>query len=161
MEAAGVVDQTHCLVIRAIADYADSHKNQTWKPYAAGTAAAFARKLVLTIQPSIVAQLGTIASTTEQAALWSQHSLAVAYLGNRQYDVAATLLEQVVGIRNKTVSTHPDLLASQLALGQAYTGNKQYVKASKTLEQVFEIRGTILHVKHPTLLISQHSLAVA
>ena len=68
MEAAGVVDQTHCLVIRGIADYADSHKNQTWQPYAAGTAAVFARELLLTIQPSVVAQLGTIASVAGHGA---------------------------------------------------------------------------------------------
>ena len=52
MEAAGIVDQTHCLVIRGIADYADSHKNEMWQHYAAGTAAAFARELLLTIGPS-------------------------------------------------------------------------------------------------------------
>ena len=68
MEAAGVVDQTHCLVIRGIADYADSHKNQTWQPYAAGTAAAFARELLLTIQPSIITQLETISPTSELGA---------------------------------------------------------------------------------------------
>ena len=67
MEAAGVVDQTHCLVIRGIADYADSHKNQTWQPYAAGTAVAFARELLLTVQPVLVAQLGTMAPTAMQA----------------------------------------------------------------------------------------------
>ncbi|KAF6241314.1 hypothetical protein HO173_000024 [Letharia columbiana] len=68
MEAAGVVDQTHCLVIRGISDYADSHKNQTWQPYAAGTAAAFARELLLTVQPSVVKELGNIAPTAGQAA---------------------------------------------------------------------------------------------
>ncbi|KAF6223218.1 hypothetical protein HO133_000060 [Letharia lupina] len=68
MEAAGVVDQTHCLVIRGIADYADSHKNETWQPYAAGTAAAFARELLLTVQPSVVKELGNIAPTAGQAA---------------------------------------------------------------------------------------------
>ena len=64
MEAAGVVDQTHCLVIRGIADYADSHKNELWQPYAAGTAAAFARELLLTIQPSTVARIDCIQSTS-------------------------------------------------------------------------------------------------
>lgn len=63
MEAAGVTDQTHCLVIRGIADYADSHKNQIWQPYAAGTAAAFARELLLTIQPSTVAEMDNVQST--------------------------------------------------------------------------------------------------
>ena len=64
MEAAGVIDQTHGLVIRGIADYADSHKNQIWQPYAAATAAAFARELLLTIQPSAVAKLDHVPSTS-------------------------------------------------------------------------------------------------
>ena len=63
MEAAGVMDQTHCLVIRGIADYADSHKNQHWQPYAAGTAAAFAREFLLTIQPNEVIDIISIASS--------------------------------------------------------------------------------------------------
>ena len=62
--AAGVVDQTHCLVIRGIADYADSHKNQKWHPYAAGTAAAFAREFLLTIQPSAIAKMKLVQSTS-------------------------------------------------------------------------------------------------
>ncbi len=57
MEAAGVMDQTHCLVIRGISDYADSHKNQHWQPYAAGTAAAFAREFLLIIQPHAVTEI--------------------------------------------------------------------------------------------------------
>ena len=51
MEAAGVMDDTHCLIIRGIADYSDSHKNQSWQGYAAATAAAFAREFLYTIQP--------------------------------------------------------------------------------------------------------------
>ncbi|KFY34264.1 hypothetical protein V494_06919, partial [Pseudogymnoascus sp. VKM F-4513 (FW-928)] len=43
MEAAGLMDNFPCLVIRGICDYADSHKNKIWQPYAAATAAAFAR----------------------------------------------------------------------------------------------------------------------
>jgi nucleoside phosphorylase len=46
MEAAGLMDNFPCLVIRGICDYADSHKNKTWQPYAAATAAAFARELL-------------------------------------------------------------------------------------------------------------------
>lgn len=51
MEAAGVMDEKRCLVIRGICDYADSHKNKSWQPYAAATAAAFARELLYTIEP--------------------------------------------------------------------------------------------------------------
>jgi nucleoside phosphorylase len=46
MEAAGVMDAIPCLVIRGIADYADSHKNKLWQGYAAATAAAYARELL-------------------------------------------------------------------------------------------------------------------
>jgi nucleoside phosphorylase len=46
MEAAGLMDNFRCLVIRGICDYADTHKNKIWQPYAAATAAAFARELL-------------------------------------------------------------------------------------------------------------------
>lgn len=46
MEAAGLMDNFRCLVIRGICDYADSHKNKKWQPYAAATAAAFTRALL-------------------------------------------------------------------------------------------------------------------
>jgi nucleoside phosphorylase len=38
MEAAGLMDNFPCLVIRGICDYADSHKNKQWQGYAAATA---------------------------------------------------------------------------------------------------------------------------
>lgn len=46
MEAAGLMNTFPCLVIRGICDYADSHKNKTWQPYAAATAAACAKALI-------------------------------------------------------------------------------------------------------------------
>jgi nucleoside phosphorylase len=46
MEAAGLMDDSHFLVIRGICDYADSHKNKRWQPYAAATAAAYAKELL-------------------------------------------------------------------------------------------------------------------
>lgn len=52
MEAAGLMDQFPCLVIRGICDYADSHKNKRWQPYAAATAAAYAKEL-LSIIPAL------------------------------------------------------------------------------------------------------------
>ena len=64
MEAAGVMDQTHCLVIRGIADYADSHKNKIWQPFAAATAAAFAREFLLTVQPSALAEMKRVEGTS-------------------------------------------------------------------------------------------------
>lgn len=46
MEAAGVMDDFQCLVVRGICDYSDSHKNKQWQEYAAATAAAFAKELL-------------------------------------------------------------------------------------------------------------------
>jgi nucleoside phosphorylase len=52
MEAAGLLNHWPCLVIRGICDYADSHKNDEWQPYAAGVAAAYAKDLLLSMQPT-------------------------------------------------------------------------------------------------------------
>jgi nucleoside phosphorylase len=46
MEASGLMDNFPCLVIRGICDYADSHRNKRWQPYAAATAAAYAKELI-------------------------------------------------------------------------------------------------------------------
>jgi nucleoside phosphorylase len=63
METAGLMDEFPCLVIRGICDYADSHKHKEWQPYAAATAAAYAKELLLIIAPIDVAkakEIGTI-----------------------------------------------------------------------------------------------------
>ncbi|KAJ9603646.1 hypothetical protein H2200_011832 [Cladophialophora chaetospira] len=46
MEAAGLMNEFPCLVIRGVCDYADRHKNDAWHPYAAMTAAAYAKELL-------------------------------------------------------------------------------------------------------------------
>ena len=58
MEAAGIMATTHCLVIRGVSDYSDSHKSPTWKRYAAATAACFAGELLYEIQPQTITDLG-------------------------------------------------------------------------------------------------------
>ncbi|EPS37531.1 hypothetical protein H072_8751 [Dactylellina haptotyla CBS 200.50] len=72
-EAAGLVDNFPCLVIRGICNYADSHWNSTWEGYAAAVAAAFARELLDHVEPSevdeespIVQKLITIESKIEK-----------------------------------------------------------------------------------------------
>ncbi|PLB34870.1 Pfs domain protein [Aspergillus candidus] len=47
MEAAGLMNNFPCLVVRGICDYADSHKNKEWQRYAAATAAAYTKELLL------------------------------------------------------------------------------------------------------------------
>ncbi|KAL7784066.1 hypothetical protein V8C37DRAFT_413532 [Trichoderma ceciliae] len=54
MEAAGLMNHFPCLVVRGICDYSDSHKNKEWQRYAAMTAAAYAKDLLIRIPPNIV-----------------------------------------------------------------------------------------------------------
>ncbi len=62
MEAAGLMNQFPCLVIRGICDYADSHKNNEWRGYAAMVAAAYAKQLLLRMPESKVEAENTIAN---------------------------------------------------------------------------------------------------
>lgn len=50
MEAAGLMNNFPCLVIRGICDYSDTHKNKEWQGYAAMVAAAYAKDLLNRIQ---------------------------------------------------------------------------------------------------------------
>ncbi|KAL5339788.1 nucleoside phosphorylase domain-containing protein [Aspergillus crustosus] len=50
-EAAGAVGGFPCLVIRGISSYSDSHQGDRWEPYAAVTAAAYAKDLLRVIEP--------------------------------------------------------------------------------------------------------------
>jgi nucleoside phosphorylase len=52
MEAAGLMNELPCLVIRGICDYADSHKNKKWQPYASATAASCAKEILSIIPAS-------------------------------------------------------------------------------------------------------------
>jgi len=61
MEAAGLMDNFPCLVIRGICDYSDTHKNKDWQSYAAATAAAYAKELLGVITPAQVDETPTAA----------------------------------------------------------------------------------------------------
>jgi nucleoside phosphorylase len=51
MEAAGLMNNFPCIVVRGICDYADSHKNDTWQKYAAAAAAAYAKWFLAQVPP--------------------------------------------------------------------------------------------------------------
>ncbi|KAJ6086074.1 NACHT nucleoside triphosphatase, partial [Penicillium sp. IBT 16267x] len=54
MEAAGLMNDFPCIIIRGICDYADSGKEKAWQEYAAAVAAAYAKELLGCVQPSVV-----------------------------------------------------------------------------------------------------------
>ena len=51
-EAAGVMNNFPCLVIRGISNYSDTHRNVEWQGYAAMAAAAYAKDLLYRILPN-------------------------------------------------------------------------------------------------------------
>jgi nucleoside phosphorylase/ankyrin repeat protein len=65
MEAAGLMDSFPCLVIRGVCDYADSHKNKKWQPYAAATAAAYAKEVLSVIPAAEVAEVAKVHTMTK------------------------------------------------------------------------------------------------
>ncbi|KAJ6436336.1 Ankyrin repeat-containing domain protein [Purpureocillium lavendulum] len=73
MEAAGLMDQFPCLVIRGICDYSDSHKSKEWQGYAALAAAAYARDLLRRTHSS------TIQAETRMSGILSQALTAIRY----------------------------------------------------------------------------------
>ncbi|KAJ9269877.1 hypothetical protein DTO212C5_4051 [Paecilomyces variotii] len=66
MEAAGLMNNFPCLVIRGICDYCDSHKNDEWHNYAALAAAAYAREMLLVLKPRKVDALPSWTEALEQ-----------------------------------------------------------------------------------------------
>lgn len=58
MEGAGLAGAFPSAVIHGICDYADSHKNtgKSWQPYAAVTAAAFAKELLRVVPAEEIAK---------------------------------------------------------------------------------------------------------
>jgi nucleoside phosphorylase len=67
METAGLMNSFPYLVVRSICDYADSHKNKRWQPYAAATAAACAKEVLLVIPPTEVAKAHTVDEAIREA----------------------------------------------------------------------------------------------
>jgi nucleoside phosphorylase len=66
MEAAGLMNSFPCLVIRGICDYADSHKNKRWQPYAAAAAAACAKEVLLLVPATEMSKLCIEDDTTRR-----------------------------------------------------------------------------------------------
>ncbi|KAJ4182507.1 hypothetical protein NW755_010274 [Fusarium falciforme] len=82
MEAAGLMNHFPCLVIRGICDYSDSHKAKDWQGYAAMTAAAYAKDLLLNITASkvqaerkLLEVVGNIAAAVEDTKVNTERTI--------------------------------------------------------------------------------------
>ncbi|KAL6808340.1 pfs domain-containing protein [Trichoderma sp. SZMC 28015] len=90
MEAAGLMNNFPCLVIRGICDYADAHKNDRWQNYAAATAAAFAKELLDTIDWKDVESAPSI----EEAIKHISHEVAQMVESSKQTHIVVQTLEK-------------------------------------------------------------------
>ncbi|OQV04219.1 hypothetical protein CLAIMM_09135 [Cladophialophora immunda] len=91
MEAAGLMNDFPCLVIRGISDYADSHKNKTWQPRAAATAAAFAKEVLSVIPP-----LGSVEPAADVSGLriGDEHPRIAAEPVSQYQDIASEFIRE-------------------------------------------------------------------
>ncbi|ERF68870.1 hypothetical protein EPUS_04522 [Endocarpon pusillum Z07020] len=87
MEAAGLMNDFPCLVIRGICDYADSHKNKRWQPYPAAVASAYMKELLMVVPAQQVAQTR---NAVESAASREFSSPNVGYDATSKFSLART-----------------------------------------------------------------------
>jgi nucleoside phosphorylase len=69
MEAAGLMDNFPCIVIRGICNYSDTHAHRNWQPYAAATAAAYVKELLGVIPPVQVKRMPIAADAVKVSPL--------------------------------------------------------------------------------------------
>lgn len=93
MEASGLMDAFPCLVIRGICDYSDSHKNDQWQPFAAATAAAYAKDLLSVIPHTQVTDTRLAKQVTES-------NLILTDQGPKMVPGAASQGNMLRGVRN-------------------------------------------------------------
>ncbi|KAF4900929.1 Ankyrin repeat domain-containing protein 50 [Colletotrichum fructicola] len=91
MEAAGLMNHFPCLVVRGICDYADTHKNSVWQPYAAMVAAAYAKDLLGLVNITAV----------EGERKLSDLILSVASIQTEQHDILKDMRSAVDSIESQ------------------------------------------------------------
>ncbi|KAL3479592.1 nucleoside phosphorylase domain-containing protein [Aspergillus californicus] len=134
MEAAGVMPPLPSLVIRGISDYADSHKNDRWRMYAALAAAAYAKELLTRISPSDTSSSPTVTSAsivTGQTAITASRDRTLEGLLERRAceidarDWRASVVDllKVLGLRSD--GTSRDHLAALLRVSDGSSGSKK------------------------------------
>ncbi|KAH0556321.1 hypothetical protein GP486_005753 [Trichoglossum hirsutum] len=133
MEAAGLMDSFPCLVIRGVYNYADSHKNKRWQPYAAATAAAYAKELLSVIPLADVVKTETADETTRE----QMCSFYLPFLRNLQFIGRSAELETLKqkllvkkDCQKVAISGLGGIGKTQVALQFAYSVKEDYPEFS-------------------------------
>ncbi|KAI1426039.1 hypothetical protein F5Y12DRAFT_713695 [Xylaria sp. FL1777] len=104
MEAAGLMDNFQCLVIRGICDYSDSHKSKEWQKYASATAAAYAKELL-----SIIPTIG-IEATPNRDLIENRHELIMNSLSFEKIYDRHSNIKSAYGKTCAWLLSHPDYI---------------------------------------------------
>ncbi|KAM5378147.1 hypothetical protein ACJZ2D_004605 [Fusarium nematophilum] len=107
MEAAGLMDNFPCLVVRGICDYSDSHKNKQWQEYAAATAAAYTKELLAVVPSNGAHETPEIEAVTSVA---DRREVLLASLSFDQIDVRRSTVRAHYSNTCQWLMTHADYL---------------------------------------------------
>ncbi|OAQ69057.1 kinesin light [Pochonia chlamydosporia 170] len=134
MESAGVMHHNQALVIRGICDYADSHKNKRWQKYAAATAAAYAKEVLLLVPPAETSNRG------EPAQIVARCHFLVPFGRNQEFvgrtEILSQLQERIWPGKNKddcqrtAVEGLGGVGKTQIALEAVYRVHKEHPDCS-------------------------------
>ncbi|KAK6356949.1 hypothetical protein TWF718_001286 [Orbilia javanica] len=162
MEATGLMNHFPCLVIRGICDYADSHKNKAWQPYAAATAASCAKELLSVIPIIAKTQVEGTGVTLHNDSIFLQQRLLV------REDIISTLRKTFCQNGSARVVLHglPGMGKSTMARYFAYEKRDEmtvlWITASskETITEGFEgyaqqVLGEGCNISQPVSIIRQ------
>ncbi|KAK5056742.1 hypothetical protein LTR84_012274 [Exophiala bonariae] len=148
MEAAGLSNELPCVVIRGICDYADSHKNDVWHPYAAAAAAACAKELLTCIDLAPVPTVPTLKSyylvPRQQATNFfgrEEELVQISSFFNKETETSRILVLHAMGGQGKT----------QIALKYCHRARKKY-------RGIFWINSSLASSAAQSLVTIAHSL---
>ena len=118
MEAAGLMDQLPCLVVRGICDYCDSHKHKQWQGYSALTAAAYTKALLGRVPSHAQSQIKNTSKTSHWIVPFARNSR---FVGRQQeIDYIEKLIVSAASPTKVSVYGLGGIGKTQIALEIAY-----------------------------------------
>ncbi|GJC94762.1 phosphorylase superfamily protein [Colletotrichum higginsianum] len=153
MEAAGLMNNFPCIVIRGICNYADAHKNDQWQSYAAATAAACAKELLRTVPPLVTS------SELHREAVAKRHPETI----REMICLASTYSSQEVLKLRKVVLgvKHPDTIGSMIELAATYQARGKHAEAVEMKNEALKLRREVFGMRHASTIWAMAHLAAA
>ncbi|CAG8390262.1 unnamed protein product [Penicillium salamii] len=118
MEAAGLMLDFPCVVIRGVCDYADSHKNKSWQGYAALAAAAYTKELLGYVPVGQVSQETLVVDTCRQ----------ISEKLNEVHNLTTSTLSGISNIRQTQMTEKYDDILQWLATDDLFSKQNDLVQ---------------------------------